>query len=57
MNMCEINEIDIETVMILVNKLYMKEGVSINEYKYMQIVLDCCLPIVQYVCDDFCTKS
>ena len=46
--MCEINENDIETVMMLVNKLYEKEEVSTDEYKYMQIVLDCCLPLVEY---------
>ena len=42
-----INENDIEAIMVLVNKLYEKEEVSKDEYNYMQIVLDCCLPLVQ----------
>ena len=45
--MCEINENDIETVMMLVNKLYEKEEVSTDEYNYMQVVLDCCFPLVE----------
>ena len=45
--MCEINENDIETVMILVDKLYEKEDVSTDEYNYMQVVLDCCLPFLE----------
>ena len=43
----EINENDIETVMDLVNKLYKGESVEGDEYNYIQIVLDCCLPLVQ----------
>ena len=47
--MYEINAKDIETVMILIDKLYEKEKVSADEYNYMQIVLDCCLPLAQHV--------
>jgi len=50
--MCTINENDIETVMTLTERLYEKNDVSSNEYRYMRIVLDQCFPLIEQACEN-----